>query len=403
MVAPIEETAQHLDFVQVEEAVAGGINPRRDDVVVVKGEGCWLWDAEGNRYLDLTSAQGVTMLGHAHPAMQQAISEQSKRLINCPSFFYNDMRARLLAKLCEVLPPHLQHVFLANSGAEAVDGAIKFARLATERTQIVSCMRGFHGRTLGALSITWEPKYRKKFDPLLPDVQFVPYGKLEKLAAVVGPQTAAVVVEPVQGEGGVNVTTPEFLQGVESLCRDHGALLIVDEIQTGFGRTGKWFGHQHYGLEPDVICMAKGLGAGFPMGAIAYTGAVREQLFPGAHGSTFGGNPLACAAALKAIETYQQDELIDRAAWAGRLMRTQLDSAIGGRQVVRQIRGLGLMIGIELREKVSPYLKALMQEQRVIALNAGANVLRLLPPLTISEEEMSLGVSAIAAVLPGAE
>lgn len=400
MAPPIEGIMEQMDFAQIEETMAGGVNPRRGKTVMARGEGCWIWDTEGNRYLDLTSAQGVTMLGHAHPALSRAIGEQAQQLINCPSFFYNETRAKLLAKLAEVLPPHFAHVFLANSGAEAIDGAIKFARLATGRSQIVACMRGFHGRTLGALSVTWEPKYRKKFEPLLPDVTFVPYGKLDKLAEAIGPGTAALIVESIQGEGGVNMTTLEFLQGAQDLCREQGSLLIVDEIQTGFGRTGKWFGHQHFDLTPDIICMAKGMGAGFPMGGIAYTSAVREQLFPGAHGSTFGGNPLACAAAIAAIETYQNDNLIERSDRMGKLLRAKLEAAIGERMIVRNIRGLGLMIGIELREKVSPYLQSLMMEHGVIALNAGANVLRLLPPLIISEEEVEIGVEAIAAVLP---
>ena len=397
---PIAEATANIHLAQTEETIAGGVNPRRGETVMARGEGCWIWDTEGNRYLDLTSAQGVTMLGHAHPALSSAIAEQAHTLINCPSFFYNETQAKLLAKLVEVLPEHLNHAFLANSGAEAIDGALKFARLATGRTKVVACMRGFHGRTIGALSVTWEPKYRKKFAPLLEDVTFVPYGKIEKLEEAIDGETAALIVEPLQGEGGVNMTTAEFLQRGQALCREHGATLIIDEIQTGFGRTGKWFGHQHYDLQPDIICMAKGMGAGFPMGGIAYNDRIREVLFPGAHGSTFGGNPLACAAALAAIETYHNENLIERSAEMGDLIKTKLEAAIGDRTIVREIRGMGLMIGIELREKVSPYLKTLMMEHGVIALNAGSNVLRLLPPLIISEAEVDMGIEAIAEVLP---
>ena len=388
-----------IDYAAIEEQINGGTVTRRGDVVMARGEGCWLWDVTGKRYLDLTASQGVAMLGHAHSALSGALAEQAQKLISCPSFLYNDTRAQFLSKLQEVLPNHLAHVFLSNSGAESIDGALKFARLTTGRSGIVSAMRSFHGRTIGALSVTWEPKYRKKFEPLL-DVDFVPYGNLEKLDAAITDQTAAVVLEPVQGEGGVNMTTAEFLQGAQQLCRQRGAQLILDEIQTGFGRTGKWFGHQHYGLEPDILCLAKGLGAGFPMGAIAYTDRVHEALFVGAHGSTFGGNPLACAAGLAAVTTYQQENLIDHAAQMGDVLMGRLHQALADRMIVREIRGLGLMIGIELREKSGKYLKALMEEHGVLALPAGSNVLRLLPPLIIGEDEIEVGVNAIAAVLP---
>ena len=383
------------ELAAIEEQIAGGTTARRGDVVMARGEGCWLWDMEGKRYLDLTAGQGVAMLGHCHPHLSAAIAAQANRLIVCPNFFYNDVRAQFVAKLAEVLPPHLSHVFLANSGAEAIDGAIKYARLATGRSGIVATMRSFHGRTIGALSLTWEPKYRKPFAPLL-DVTHVPYNNVERLDAAIDESTALVMVEPVQGEGGVNVGTEEFLQAAQRLCRERGALLVVDEIQTGFGRTGRWFGHQHFGLEPDIICMAKGIGGGFPMGVLAYTEQVQAALYPGAHGSTFGGNPLACAAGLAALEAYQREELIDRSAEMGQMLFDRLNTVLASCQTVREIRGLGLMVGIELRERVGPYLKALMEDHAVLALPAGSNVLRLLPPLVINEEEIEIGVEAIA-------
>lgn len=386
------------DLAAMEEQYAGGTTARRGDVVMARGEGCWLWDVDGKRYLDMTSGQGVAMLGHCHPVPTRAIAEQAGRLVTCPNFFYNDVRAQFVSKLAGVLPDHVPYVFLSNSGAEAIDGAIKFARLATGRTGIVATMRSFHGRTIGALSLTWEPKYRKPFAPLL-DVTHVPFNNVERLDAAVDENTAMVVVEPVQGEGGVNIGSPEFMQAAQRLCRERGALLVVDEIQTGFGRTGRWFGHEHFDLQPDIICMAKGIGGGFPMGAIAYTGAVREALYPGAHGTTFGGNPLACAAGLAAIEVYEQEGLIDRADGMGRLLMDRLDEALRDKPVVREVRGLGLMIGIELRERVGAHLRALMEDHGVLALPAGKNVLRLLPPLVISEDEVEIAVQAIADVL----
>ncbi len=388
-----------LQYAAAEEQWLGGTTARRGEIVMTRGEGCWLWDVTGKRYLDLTAAQGVAMLGHCHPRLSAAIAEQAHQLIACPNFVYNSTRARFAAQLGEVLPNHLQHIFLTNSGAAAIDGAIKLARLTTGRTGLVATMRSFHGRTIGALSLTWEPKYREPFQPML-DVAHAPYNNLAKLDAVVNEKTAAVFLEVVQGEGGVNLGKVEFLQGAQHLCRERGALLVIDEIQTGFGRTGRWFGCQHFDLQPDIICMAKGIGGGFPMGALAYTDQVQAVLYAGAHGSTFGGNPLACAAGLAALQIYQDENLIERSAQMGELLRQQLGEALHDRTIVREVRGLGLMVAVELREKVGPYLKVLMEEHGVLALPAGANVLRLLPPLTISETEIEIGVRAIAATLP---
>lgn len=393
------ETATSQPLWEIEERLAGGVTQRRGEAVMARGDGCWMWDTDGRRYLDLTAGQGVAMLGHSHPVMSRMLAEQAQTLIACPNYLYNDTRARFLAKLGEVLPGHLQHVFLSNSGAEAVDGGLKFARLTTGRTGIVAAMRSFHGRTIGAVSLTWEPKYRKPFEPLL-DVTHVPYNNLERLDAAITDQTAVVVLEPVQGEGGVHVGDPEFLQGAQRLCQERGALLMLDEIQTGFGRTGRWFAHEHYGLTPDIMCLAKGIGAGFPMGAIVYTDRVQASLYAGAHGTTFGGNPLACAAGLAAIQVYQDDRLIERAAAMGETLFTRLHEVLDGRTIVREIRGMGLMVGIELREKAGRYLKALMEDHGVLALPAGTNVIRFLPPLIIGEDEIETGVQALAAVLP---
>lgn len=390
---------------QLEESILGGTTARRSEAVMVRGEGCWLYDADGRRYLDLGSAQGVTLLGHCHPALSRAIAEQAQTLISCPNFLYNDVRGRFAARLVEVLPPHLKHIFLANSGAEAIDGAIKFARLTTGRTRLIAFRSAFHGRTVGALSLTWEKKYREPFLPLL-DTVHLPYNNLAAVDEALDERVAAVVVEVVQGEGGVHIGDGDFLRGVEQLCRERGALLVIDEIQTGFGRTGRWFGFEHHDLQPDIICLAKGLGAGFPMGAIAYTERVQEKLYIGAHGSTFGGNPLACAAGLAALQTYQSEGLIERSARLGRYFLRRLQEEVGELALVRDVRGLGLMLAVELRQKAGPYLKALMDTHGVIALPAGPNVIRFLPPLIITEEEIEIGVQATAAVLrqkPGTE
>jgi len=386
-------------YAAVEADLESGVVARRGKTVMVAGEGCWMIDSEGNRYLDLTASQGVAMLGYGHPRLATAIADQARRLHACPGFFNNDSRARFLEALIGVTPAHLRHAFIANSGAEAIDGAIKFARLATGRTGIVAAKGSFHGRTIGAVSLTWNPKYRRPFEPLLPGVSHVKYNDRAALEAAISDKTAAVVLEVVQGEGGVHVGEADFLQEAQSLCRKRGALLVIDEIQTGFGRTGQWFGFQHFALQPDMIALAKGVGAGFPMGAIVYTDRVQEALYVGAHGSTFGGNPLACAAGLAAIQTYQNEHLIERAHRAGQHLRARLEEALAGNRVVREIRGPGLMIGIDLRTKVGPYLKRLMVEQRVLTLPAGSTVLRLLPPLIIDDDEIETGVAAIAAAL----
>lgn len=376
-----------------------GVVPRRGDTVMVAGEGCWMIDSGGQRYLDLTSSQGVAMLGYNHPVLTAALQEQAGRLHACPNFFHNDTRGAFLEKLIAVTPPHLTRAFLANSGAEAIDGAIKFARLATGRPGIIAARNSFHGRTVGALSLTWNPKYRRKFEPLLPEVSHIHFNNIGQLDAAVDDGVAAVVLEVIQAEGGVHVGDADFLAAAQRLCRERGALLVIDEVQTGFGRTGLWFSFQHFDLTPDIIALAKGLGGGFPMGAVVYTDQIQESLFSGAHGSTFGGNPLACAAGVAALSVYQ-DGLIERAERAGRRLRDALETAIGGRRIVREIRGRGLIVGIDLRAKATPFLKRLMEDHSVLALPAGSTVLRLLPPLIINDEEIDLAVEAIASTLP---
>jgi acetylornithine/LysW-gamma-L-lysine aminotransferase len=379
----------------LEERILGGTTARRGNAVFVRGEGCYLFDSADRRYLDLSSAQGVAMLGHCHPSISEAVAQQAATLISCPSFLYNDRRAEFAEALAAVLPSHLPYLFLANSGAEAIDGGLKFARLCTRRPAFVSTTKGFHGRTMGALSVTWEPKYREGFGPLL-DATHVPFNNSAALDAAITEQTAAVIFEVVQGESGVNLASVEFAQAAQRLCRERGALLIVDEIQTGFGRTGRWFAVEHVGLAPDIICMAKGLGGGFPMGAFAYTQRVRDALSQGAHGSTFGGSPLACAAGLAALQAYRGEGLIEQSARLGAAMLEALRQSLDGVPIVRDIRGLGLMLAIELRTKVAPLLKALMTEHGVIALPAGPTVLRMLPPLVITETQVDEAVRAVA-------
>ena len=391
--------ASSHSWADIEERVAGGIVARRDPAVFTRGAGAYLFDADGNRYLDFTSAQGIALLGHAHPIIAQAIAEQAATLMSLPSFFYGEARGRFLHKLSGILPAHLRHVYLCNCGTESIEIALKLARLTTERSGLVAASKGFHGRTTGSLALSWLPKGKDQFAPLMPDVTHVKYNQPADLATAVTENTAALFLEAIQGEGGVNVGTDEYLQQAQARCRAVGALLVMDEIQTGLGRAGAWFCHQQAGLEPDIMCLAKGLGAGFPMGAVAFSDAVQERLFLGAHGSTFGGNPLACAAGAAALTAYQDLNLIPHARRMGAELLAALRERLGPLKIVREVRGRGLIIGIELRTRAAPFMKALMKEHRLLVLNAGPRVLRLLPPLIIERAHAQTAVDAVARVL----
>jgi acetylornithine/LysW-gamma-L-lysine aminotransferase len=316
-------------------------------------------------------------------------------MVICPNGFYNDQRARLLAELTRVAPPGLERAFLCNSGTEAVEAALKFARLTTGRKKAIAAMRGFHGRTFGALSVTWRKQYRRPFEPLVPGFDFVPYNRLARMEQAVNEETAAVILEIVQGEGGVIPGDAEFLRGVQALCRERGALFIVDEVQTGFGRTGRMFAVQRHDLRPDLMCVAKSIAGGLPMGGVLIGPRV-GGLPKKAHGSTFGGNPLACAAAVATIHTIETERLPKRAAVLGARMMGGLRAIPS--PLVREVRGLGLMVGVELKVKAAPYLAGLA-ERGVLALSAGSTVMRFLPPLVIDEEDVDTVVERMADVL----
>jgi len=381
---------------ELEQRHTSSLYPKRD-VVIVRGEGVWLWDEQGRRYLDCVSGHGVAALGHAHPAIAEVVADQARRLITCPEIFYNDRRAELYKALAEVTPPGLDRFFLCNSGAEAIEAALKFARLSTGRQEIVAAMRGFHGRTMGALSATWNKRYREPFAPLVPGFAHVPFDNLAKMEQAVTKKTAAVLVEIVQGEGGVRPGSTAYFRGLRNLCDERGALLVVDEVQTGFGRTGCWFACEHHDVVPDMMTMAKAMAGGLPMGAVAIGPRV-NGLWPGAHGTTFGGNPLACAAALATIRIIHEEYIPGQTAAKGRYMLDRLGQIES--PIVREVRGLGLMVGIELRTRVTPVLHGLL-ERGVLALPAGSTVLRLLPPLIISYGELDDVIEAVSDVLGG--
>ncbi len=379
---------------QIESQYTSGVYAKRN-VTIVRGQGALLYDDQGREYVDCVGGQGAANLGHANPVVAEAIAAQARTLISCPEMFYNDRRAQLLQRLVSLAPASINRAFLCNSGTEAVEAAFKFARFFTQRTNFVATMRGFHGRSYGALSATWEKKYRTPFEPLLAGFQHVPYNNLEKLEAVVDENTAAVILEVVQGEGGVYPGTAEYLLGAQEICRARGALLIIDEIQTGFGRTGKMFALSHHGLEPDMVCVAKSIAGGVPMGALLIAERLGE-ISPGIHGSTFGGNPLACAASLAALDVLEKEKLPERAAEMGAYVFPKLQAIQS--PLIREVRGKGLMIGIEIKQKVAPYLAALM-ERGVLALPAGLTVIRLLPPLVITPEQLDRAVAALQEVL----
>jgi acetylornithine/LysW-gamma-L-lysine aminotransferase len=365
----------------------------RRDMVLVKGEGCTLFDEQGKAYLDCASNVGVSLLGYGNEEVARALYTQYMRLPTCYGIFYNDVRARLAQKLVAITPQGLSRVFFCNSGTEAVEAALKFARFTTQKPEIICAMRGFHGKTLGALGATWDLKYKKAMGPLPPGYVHIPFNNSEKLEAAVTARTAAILLEVVQGEGGVRIGDPSFFNRVRALCDSWDILLIIDEVQTGFGRTGTMFGCEHY-VTPDILCLAKGIAGGVPMGAVVCKEAV--HIPKNSHTSTFGGNPLTCAAALASIAVLEEQGLVRKCAENGAYFLDslrRLDSPL-----IREIRGVGLMIGIELTEKAGPYIQALM-EKGIIALLAGKYVIRLLPPLIISREEIDRAVMTIGEVL----
>ena len=370
------------DIIDIENKHTSGTYAKQP-IVIVRGQGALLFDVEGNKYLDCSSGHGVANLGHAHPKIAEALYKQASTLVTLFETFPNDQRAILMEKIT-MLVPGLDRVFFCNSGTESVEAAFKFSRISTGRKNIVAAMRAFHGRTYGSLSATFNKKYREGFEPLVPGFSHVAFNNIEALDKSVTHETAAVILEVVQGEGGVYPANIEYIQAVRRICDERGALFIVDEIQTGFGRTGRMFAIQHFGIKPDLLTCAKSLAGGVPMGAVLI-GRNVKNLTPGVHSSTFGGNPLSCAAAVAALTVMEEEDLAAQAEVKGKYLIDKLKQIPSSS--IREVRGLGLMIGIEMKQKVAPYIK-ILQAKRVIALNAGMTVIRLLPPLVISYEQI---------------
>jgi len=369
------------------------VYPRRD-VVLVKGKGARLWDDQGNEYIDCAAGVGVATIGHANEKVAEAIYKQAQTLAVCPNTFYNDSKAIFLEKLMSVVPKNLTRAFLTNSGTEAIEAAIKFARFATGKTDFIATMKGFHGRTMGALSATYKEEYREGFYPLVEGFKHVAYNNFDKLAAAVTDKTAGIILEPVQGEGGINIGDKEYFQKVRRLCDEKNIILIIDEIQTGFCRTGKFFALEHFGIEPDILTIAKAIAGGVPMGAAVCSSKISLPMSK--HGSTFGGNPLACAAGAAAIDFMIEQNLPQQAVEKGEYFVGLLKSESLSK--VREIRNMGLMVGIEIKEKSQPILIELLKEG-IIALPAGTTVIRLLPPLVISKEDLKKVAETLISIL----
>ena len=371
---------------------------QRFPVTVERGDGARVWDVHGKEYIDCMGGYGVALVGHGNKRVSDAIKTQADKIITVHSSLYNETRRKFLEKLIGLAPEGLTQVHLNNSGAEAVEAAIKFARKFTGKKGMVAMKGSYHGKSFGALSITFNPKYRKSFAPLVEKVAFASFGDMDSLQDVVDEDTAFVILEPIQGESGINVAPDGFLQQVRKFCDERGILLIFDEIQAGLGRTGRMWACEHWDTSPDILCLAKGIAGGVPMGATLVRPDILAAVSKGEHSSTFGGNPLSCAAGMAALESLTTDGLIQNSQEMGKILMEGLEKLKAKHPIIREIRGMGLMIGVELKFEVRDILMNLINEG-VLMLYSGRNILRLLPPLVISEDEIAKVLQRLDSVL----
>ena len=361
---------------------------QRFPVTIEKGVGSHVWDTDGKEYIDCMGGYGVALVGHRNERVVNAIKTQLEKIITVHSSLYNKTREEFLENLIKVAPNNLSQVHLNNSGAEAVEAAIKFARKFTGKKGMIAMSGSYHGKSMGALSLTFNPKYRKMFQPLVEKVEFSRYGDIESLHSKIDDDTGFVILEPIQGESGIHVPPDGFLQDVRKLCDDKGILLIFDEIQSGFGRTGRMWACEHWKTTPDIMCLAKGIAGGVPMGATLVRPDILACIGKGEHSSTFGGNPLSCAAGIASIQALTQDGLIKNAEQMGEKFHKGLEQLKEKHKIIREIRGKGLMIGIELKFEVKDILMDSIKKG-VLLLYSGKNIIRLLPPLVISEDDIA--------------
>lgn len=361
-------------------------------ITFVRGDGLYLIDQKGKKYLDFGSNYGVNIFGYKHKIITQALENQLHKLINLHGSFTSDVRSLAAEKLVERCDGKLSRVFFSNSGAEAIETALKFARLKTGKSHFIAMEKGYHGKTLGALSATGGDKYRKPFEPLIWNFTHVPFGDINAVKSQISDKTAAVVIEPIQGEGGIIIPPKIYLQTLQKLCQQKNILLIVDEIQSGLGRTGTFLATEQFGLEPDILCLGKGLAGGIPIGATLVTEQIAQKIPVHIHTSTFGGNPLACAGIIAVLEQLDNKKLLNHVKEIGKYFLKNLQK-IKHSNII-EIRGIGLMLAIELKENATTVLKALQQEY-IIAIPAGANVVRFLPPYIITKKEIDRVVTTL--------
>jgi len=371
---------------------------QRFPVTIEKGKGSHVWDVDGKEYIDCMGGYGVALVGHQNQRVVNAIKEQVDKIITVHSSVYNKTREEFLKLLIQLAPKGLTQVHLNNSGAEAVEAAMKFARKFTGKKGMVAMKGSYHGKSFGALSLTFNPKYRKAFQPLVEKVSFASYGDIESLREVIDEDTAFVILEPIQGESGIIVPPDGFLQDVRKLCDEKGILLIFDEIQAGLGRTGRLWACQHWDTTPDIMCLAKGIAGGVPMGATLVRPDILASISKGEHSSTFGGNPLSCAAGIAALKALTEDGLIENSEKMGKIFREGLEKLKDKHSSIREIRGKGLMIGVEMKFEIRDILMNLIKEG-VLMLYSGRNILRILPPLVISEEDIAKVLQSLDSVL----
>lgn len=370
----------------------------RYQLALTYGKGCKLYDADGNEYLDFLAGIAVNSLGHAHPALVKAISEQAGKLMHCSNIYYTDIQAQTAKEIVEVTG--LDRVFLANSGAEANEGAIKLARKYGHQKnegkyRIITAVHSFHGRTMMTVTATGQPKYQQGYEPLPSGFDYVPYGDIQALKEAMAEDVCCVLLEPIQGEGGVHVPSDEYLQEARTLCDKFDALLIFDEIQTGVARTGKWFAYMHSGIKPDVLTFAKGIGGGFPVGGFVVTERLAHVFKPGDHGGTFGGNPLACAAIHATLNTIKNENIVEHTATLGAYFKQQLEVLLDKYpDKVAEVRGLGLILGMELKKDGKAVVDSCLKQHVIVNCTAG-NVIRLVPPLIVTKEEIDQVVTAL--------
>ena len=389
-----------MHSVENEESFVGDLY-QRFPVTISKGKGCKVWDTSGKEYLDCMGGYGVALVGHCNDRVIQAITSQVQELITCHMSVYNNTRLNFLEKFSKIAPNNLKKIFFTNSGTEAVEAALKFSRKFTGKPGVLALNGGYHGKTFGSLSVTYNEKYRKSFLPLLDHMQFIPYSESDTISDIVtntNDKIGTVIVEPIQGETGIIMPPSDFLRDIRNICNENNLVLIFDEIQSGLGRTGKMWAGQHWDVEPDMMCLAKGIAGGVPMGLTVMRSEIIDCLKVGEHSSTFAGNPLACAAGSATIDSLTEDKLVSNSETMGRIFKSGLLEIKEKYKIVREVRGLGMMLGVEMRFDVKDILLDGIKNG-ILMLYSGRNILRLLPPIVMKEEEVNKSLELINKVI----